>query len=253
MTPLQRRPGRRSPDSAGVDAFDRAMRGITINERCSFGTELRSELVEEYDRLRGAGDEPLPAPRGFRWTWAAAVLLVAGGVLSIPRTRGALLEPFRPGTPEIPASPDSVRLMVPVASTPAIRMLPAIDRSEELFDGDRARATIPVIADRSEARRVVAEEYPLQLQERGIGGTVEIVAWVNPEGGAELVQIDSSSGVAELDRAAVRVALAMRFLPATRLGEAVGTWVTLPIRFMPNATEAEPEPEAGSLRIPLSN
>lgn len=253
MTPLQRRPGRRRPDSAAVEALDGALRGITIDERCSFGAELRSELVEEYDRLRGVGDQPLSAPRRFRWAWAAAVVLVAGGVLSIHRTRAALLGPFRLGTPEVPASTDPARSMVPLASTPAIELLPAPDRSEESFAGDPARATIPVIADRSEARRVVAEEYPPQLQERGIGGTVEIVAWVNPEGGTELVQIDSSSGVAELDRAAVRVALAMRFRPARRLGEAVGTWVTLPIRFMPNATEAEPEPEAGSLRIPLGN
>ena len=76
---------------------------------------------------------------------------------------------------------------------------------------------------------------------------------MNPAGATELAQIDSSSGLAELDRAAVRAARVLRFQPATRLGEAVGTWVTLPIRFLPNASEVVVEPESEALRIPLSN
>ncbi|MCY4572515.1 MAG: TonB family protein, partial [Gemmatimonadetes bacterium] len=79
------------------------------------------------------------------------------------------------------------------------------------------------------------------------------LVWVNPAGATELVQIDSSSGLAELDRAAVRAAQAVRFQPATRLGVAVGTWVILPIRFLPNASEVVVEPESEALRIPLSN
>ncbi len=255
MTPLQGRAGGKRTAPAEIEALDRALRGIEMDERCSFGAELRSELVKEYDRLRSGG-RPLPTPRRRRWGWAAAIVLAAGGVLSIPQTRSTLLQPFRAGAPEGSTSVDPVRSPGEVSApgtVSAVGLSAALKPATEFVAKDSVLATLPVLADRNAARRIVAEEYPPLLQERGVGGTVRILAWVNPTGGTELVQIDSSSGLAELDRASVRAALALRFQPATRLGVAVGTWVTLRIRFMPNATAVEPEPESGALLIPVSN
>ena len=255
MTPLHGRPRGKRPEPAEIEALDRALRGIEMDERCSFGAELRSELVKECDRLRRGEVQPLPIRRRLRWRWAAVIVLVAAGVLSIPQTRSVLLHPFRADPPEVSTTVDPVRS--PGKGSGPARFgavgLSAAMPSAAVVAKDSVLATLPVIADRSAARRIVAKEYPPPLQERGVGGTVRILAWVNPWGGIELVQIDSSSGVAELDRAAVRAAQAMRFQPATRLGEAVGTWVALPIRFLPNATEVEVEPESEALRIPLSN
>ena len=249
-------PGGKRPEAAEIEALDKALRAIAIDERCSFGAELRSELVKEFDRLRSGAVRPLATPRRFRWGWAAAFVLVVGGSLSIPQTRSALTRPFRTDSAEVegfegpvgsardgsvPQTISAVGLSAPIQPVP------------QFVVEDSVLASLPVLADRDAARRIVADEYPPLLQERGVGGTVRILVWVNPAGATELAQIDSSSGLAELDRAAVRAARVLRFQPATRLGEAVGTWVTLPIRFLPNASEVVVEPESEALRIPLSN
>lgn len=256
MTPLPGRPGGRRPEPAEIEALDRALRGIAIDERCSFGAELRSELVKEYDRLRSGTARPLPTPRRFRWGWAAAIVLVVGGSLSFPQTRSALMRPFRTDAADVREFLDPVRSQRD-GSRPrtigAVGLSATVRSAQELVAGDSVLASLPVLADRDAARRIVAEEYPPLLQERGVGGTVRILVWVNHAGAAELAQLDGSSGLAELDRAALRTAQALRFQPATRLGVPVGTWVILPIRFLPNATEVEVEPESEALRIPLSN
>ena len=249
-------PGGRRSEAAEIEALDKALRAIAIDERCSFGAELRSELVKEYDRLRSGAVRPIPTSRRFRWRWAAAVVLVVGGSLSIPQTRSALLRPFRTDSAEVegfegpvgsPRDGSVPRTISAVGLSAPIQPVP------QFVVEDSVLASLPMLADRDAARRIVADEYPPLLQERGVGGTVRILVWVNPAGATELAQIDSSSGLAELDRAAVRAARVLRFQPATRLGEAVGTWVTLPIRFLPNASEVVVEPESEALRIPLSN
>ena len=256
MTRSPGRPGGRRPEAAEIGALDKALRGIAIDERCSFGAELRSELVKEYDRLCSGAVRPLTTPRRFRWGWAAAIVLMVGGSLSFPQTRSALMRPFRTDSAEVRGFEDPVGSpwdrSVP-RTIGAIGLSAPVEPVPEFVVVDSVRASLPMLADRDAARRIVADEYPPLLQERGVGGTVGILVWVNPTGATELVQIDSSSGLAELDRAAVRAARVLRFLPATRLGEAVGTWVTLPIRFLPNASEVVVEPESEALRIPLSN
>lgn len=256
MTRSPGRPGGRRPDAAEIEALDKALRGIAIDERCSFGAELRSELVKEYDRLCSGAVRPVPTSRRFRWGWAAAVVLVVGGSLSIPQTRSALLRPFRTDATEVRGleGPVGSARDRSVPRTIGAMGLPApVEPAPEFVVVDSVRASLPMLADRDAARRIVADEYPPLLQERGVGGTVRILVWVNPAGATELPQIDGSSGLAELDRAAVRAAQAVRFQPATRLGVAVGTWVILPIRFLPNASEVVVEPESEALRIPLSN
>ena len=256
MTPLRGRPRGRPPEPAEIEALDRDLRGIAIDERCSFGAELRSELVKEYGRQRSGAVRPLPAPRRFRWGWAAAIVLVMGGSLSFPQTRSALMRPFRTDSAEnrgFEAPVGSARDGSVPRTIGAMGLSAPVEPAPEFVVVDSVRASLPMLADRDAARRIVADEYPPLLQERGVGGTVRILVWVNPAGAAELPQIDSSSGLAELDRAAVRAARAVRFQPATRLGVAVGTWVILPIRFLPNASEVVVEPESEALRIPLSN
>ncbi|MDE2654381.1 MAG: energy transducer TonB [Gemmatimonadetes bacterium] len=256
MTPLPGRQGGSRPEPAEMEALDKALREIAIDERCSFGAELRSELVKEYDRLRSGASRPPSTPGLLQWGWAAAIVVVAGGFLSFSQARSALMWPFRTDAAEVPESgepaPSRRDGSHPETIGTAGLAAPA-GPAPESVEVDSVSASLPVLADRDAARRIVANEYPPLLQERGVGGTVGILAWVTPAGAPELLQIDSSSGLAELDRAAVRAAQALRFQPATRLGVAVGTWVILPIRFLPNATEVLVEPESEALRIPLSN
>lgn len=253
MTPRQRRLGVERPVPGEIDVPERALHELSIEERGTFGPELRSALVKEYGRLRRAGGRS-SASRRLWWACAGFVLAIVG-VLSIPRTRSALFQPFHTDASGVRGSVDGAG-SPGVGSAPnrigAFALSPRLP-AEGFVAVDSALATLPVLADRMTARRIVAEEYPRELQERGVGGTVRILAWINPQGGAELVQIDGSSGMAELDQAAVRVARALRFQPATRLGVAVGTWLAVPIRFMPNAAEVGVAPRLEAPQIPLSN
>lgn len=254
MTPRQRRLGVERPAPGEIGVLERALHELSIEERRTFGPELRSELVKEYGRMRRAGGRS-SAARRLWWACAAGFMLAIAGVLSIPQTRSALLQPFRTDAPMVrgsvegAGSPGAGSAPNRIGAFALSSRLPA----EGFVAVDSALATLPVLADRSAARRIVAEEYPRELQERGIGGTVRILAWINPQGATELVQIDGSSGMAELDQAAVRVARALRFQPATRLGVAVGTWLAVPIRFMPNAAEVGVAPRLEAPQIPLSN
>ena len=245
-------------DSAELRALDRELREIVIDERCSFGPELRSELVRDHRRR---SDEMRPASLGRLWLgMAAAIVLLAAGVLSVPRTRSSLLNAFRPAAvPEVSTPVPPVRVggdefrVEPVDPGEVIDSPELAGLSGEVVRTDSVVGTLPVLLDRNAARRTVAAEYPPLLQERGVGGTVRMMVWVSPEGAVELPQIDNSSGLAELDQAALRATRTLRFEPATRLGVPVGTWVTFPIRFLPNATHVESDPESEGSPISLSN
>lgn len=91
----------------------------------------------------------------------------------------------------------------------------------------------PTLENLSVVQRALESAYPKQLREQGIRGTVEVRFIILPSGRTADPAVIGSSGVAELDRAAITVVQAMHFRPAVARGRRVRAQVTLPIIFQP--------------------
>lgn len=258
------RPGRNrgtelSPELRGLD---RDLRAIAIEERCSFGVELRAGLAEEHRRIRAAG------PSRRAWTGlsvgAGAVLLLTAGAFAAPAARASLAKwfasapnPVAETPPPPPPSPaDAAKAYAVDAGADPEPVRPAL-LPATLGDAP-ARwvappATLPGLLDPEEARGTVAREYPPHLQRAGVGGTVHVLLWVQPGGDASQARVAQSSGAEGLDSAALRATRSFRFRPATHDGRSVGTWVEFSIRFRPYAPDAQLGPDYQAFHIPLSN
>lgn len=73
--------------------------------------------------------------------------------------------------------------------------------------------------------------YPLAARRRGDQGRVVLRVHVSVQGTAMAVEIGQSSGYSSLDEAARDAVLRWRFVPARRGGEAIESWVVVPIVF----------------------
>ena len=240
------------PCPPSLAALDRELREIVIEERCSFGPELRAELVEENERLNSLGGRLGPRFAQPRWMAAAAVLVLMAAMLAVPSLRASLVWLFTsPAEPvQVDAAPVAVAL--PVMENP-VESEGAGGTATPATDVPLRPATLPALLDPQGARRVVAEQYPELLQRADIGGTVRVLVWVDPAGHTENPRVGGSSGVVQLDEAALRATRSLRFVPATRGGEAVGTWVEFSIMFRPEGARAQTDPQSQALQIPLSN
>lgn len=253
-------PGREDRDLRRLDSD---LREIVIEERESYAAELRAELAGEHSRLR---DQHWSRRRHRRVVRiAATVLLVLSGSLAIPGARVAMLGVIRsdsvPDAPAAPATPSRMNQLAeqePLLAAPAPRLLQPTSTMENDPEERPIRtplpATFPSLLDRHQARLAVAQEYPTLLQRRGIGGRVALLMWVREDGTVEFPQIESTSGVRELDLAALRATQSLSFAPATRLGDPVGTWVSFSIRFQPGGTDVvQSDTGNAGFHIALSN
>ena len=251
------------PMPADLVEIDQALRQVEISERASFEAELRAELAQEWARM--STDGPARGFRGFRYASAAAVALLVTGTLAVPPARASLVRLLWPVPEEEviaqapepvvpPALVEEVVVEEPVPfSKPSPRSLPEVPMPDVPDFPAVLPTTFPVLLDRETARDIVADEYPDSLQAEGVGGRVQVMLWVTKEGAVDYPQISKSSGLADLDMAALRATRTLHFLPATRSGETVGTWVEFSIEFRPFAEGPEFAPEETGLQIPLSN
>jgi protein TonB len=93
-------------------------------------------------------------------------------------------------------------------------------------------ATAPLLLNAEQIEEAIAAEYPEQLRADGVGGTVRLRLFVDTEGVPEEVRLLDSSGYPQLDAAASRVAIFLRFSPAINgAGEPISVWVSFPISF----------------------
>lgn len=267
--------GSQSPESGQVPSLDMArldrdLRDISIEERCSFGPELRAELAAEYARLQASRPSRF---RGARLAAMAAaiVILVMAGTWMVPPARAALARLLQSVPEAEPAAVEplpEVTASVPevVVEVEALPVLEDLDVEVDLSVPPRPSVgdipdgpppppppTLPSLIDRDLARRIVTEEYPVALQRGGVGGVVRVLLWVRPDGAPESPTLRVSSGIRELDEAALRATRSFRFLAATRAGQKVGTWVEFSIRFEPKVKGPQPDPEYQAPEIPLGN
>jgi protein TonB len=89
----------------------------------------------------------------------------------------------------------------------------------------------PVILNRDEVRQAMADNYPPLLRSAGIGGTVRVFFFINENGTVQDYRVQTSSGYAQLDEAALAVAGMYRFSPALNRDKKVPVWVLFPIEF----------------------
>ena len=126
-------------------------------------------------------------------------------------------------TPVIEATQSQVATAnAPVASPPDVKPAPPAPPVEA-----------PVVQARFDADYLKnpAPPYPPLSRRMGEEGKVILRVSVNPQGGADQVEIRSSSGSQRLDESAVNTVKHWKFIPAKRGDSAVQSWVLVPIVF----------------------
>jgi TonB family protein len=121
---------------------------------------------------------------------------------------------------------DSVELLLPGDERPAT----AIDHEASEPRG-RGETRMPRLSNEAAVRRALVANYPDALRKQGRGGTTHIRTEVDEQGGVIRRRISRSSGLCELDRAALEVAATMHFSPALSRGHPIRVWVEIPIVF----------------------
>jgi TonB family protein len=102
-----------------------------------------------------------------------------------------------------------------------------------LLDRVRGGQQLPVLRSSEMPFR-----YPLRLWREGVEGEVLLRIHVTAAGTVDSVELERSSGHAELDSIAVRGARNLRYDPATEGEQPVAVWAMLPVRFT-RSTAAE--------------
>jgi len=227
---------------------------IHIEERASFGPELRAELERIWAE---EPDEETREPAVRRTPALLAALL--GGLIVVsmaaPQARAAfgdlfltvqsevqtlLEEPEDPGVPEVVMDRPEMEAEAPVNRPPARRAARNAGPATTAVVGSGSNA-FPDIADREQARTVIEVFYPDDLQSRGVGGTVGLTLRVTEDGTVDGVRLLESSGVPELDEAALDAAQLLDFRPAVRDGVPTATWVRFGVEFRPPTPAVEGE------------
>jgi TonB family protein len=89
----------------------------------------------------------------------------------------------------------------------------------------------PELRNGSALQQVLMSEYPSNLRDAGIGGTVVLHIFIDDDGVVRNTEVSQGSGYEALDEAAARVAAEMEFSPALNQDERVPVWIEMPITF----------------------
>ncbi len=233
---------------ADLQALDRELSGIRIEERPSFGPELEGELAEAWRAHQASRGEARPRWRRTLLAAAVAGLMIAG--VAVPGARAAVLglvrtvaeeafpnffgpeEQAEVQLPEIevtePASPEPETEVVVSAADPFEEPEPPVHQFSTLPE---VPTTLPELLSRREAEQIIAAEYPAELKEAGVGGSVELQFWVTSMGMVENISFQNGSSHLQLNFAAARAAQKFQFKPATVNGVPVGTLVKVTVHF----------------------
>ena len=79
--------------------------------------------------------------------------------------------------------------------------------------------------------------YPLELWDHNVSGQTVLLLLVNVTGQVDSVRIDSPSGYAEFDSAAVQGAHRLRFIAARQGDRRIPMWTKVPVRFSRDTTK----------------
>jgi protein TonB len=236
---------------ADLQAFDRELSGVRIEERPSFRPELERELARAWQTQQAKGPRDRRSWKRPLLAASLAGLMIAG--ISVPSARAAVFHLVQTVAqealpalfaPEPEPEVELQEVLVPEPAPPEpetvedMVVAPA-DVSEEVEEPTLEISTIPEVTpptlpallSREEATRIVESKYPKRLQEAGIEGAVTLQFWIDEFGVPSSIHPSQSSMNPELDAAAVEAAREIRFRPATRNGVPVGTWVEITFQF----------------------
>lgn len=98
--------------------------------------------------------------------------------------------------------------------------------------------TKPEVRNRAEVYEKVRQEYEAVPPFFRVGGTASVWVLVGPAGDVECAKLKATSGSDRIDAVALRLAPALRFVPARRGGAPVSVWVAIPFVFQPDTAGA---------------
>jgi TonB family protein len=105
-----------------------------------------------------------------------------------------------------------------------------------LLDRVRGGKRLPVLQSREMPFR-----YPVRLWREGVEGEVLLRVHVTAVGTVDSVELELSSGHAELDSIALHGARQLRYDPATEGEQPVAVWAMLPVRFTRSSSTGSTE------------
>ena len=124
-------------------------------------------------------------------------------------------------------APD-INITVPVEAPPPIQNVPTKAAPPP---PPAARAVVPGTPIKPISMPDVHDYYPEQARRDGQEGRAQVKVCVGANGKIESAETASTSGFPALDEAAVKVAKAARFKPATSEGKPIESCATLPVKF----------------------
>lgn len=93
-------------------------------------------------------------------------------------------------------------------------------------------APLPIVPPSITSR--ILPVYPASAIEKNLAGTILLSAYVGSSGLAEKVEAKTSSGVRELDEAALTAVSQWKFTSAAQGGSALASWLEIPVSFKLN-------------------
>ncbi|MGZ8231528.1 MAG: TonB family protein [Burkholderiales bacterium] len=210
--------------------------------------DLRAMQVVVADPLQVTLEKREPPPI------VAARPAPAAPALDRERVRPRKAAPQRPVPPEKEAPPSELRREAPVIALPQTPATPEPTFAVPAQESKPAAAPSAPVGPREPARGVPVPEppaparvtppvsdaaylhnpqprYPLSARRRGEQGTVVVRVLVTREGLPGSVTVQSSSGSASLDQAALEAVKNWRFMPARQGTQPVEAWHLVPIVF----------------------
>jgi TonB family protein len=96
----------------------------------------------------------------------------------------------------------------------------------------------PILTNTEQVRQTMQREYPARLRDARIGGCTLLRLLVSERGRVDKTTVRKSSGQAQLDRAAARVARIMVFTPGKLHEKPIPVWIDVPVLFTTTGTSA---------------
>jgi TonB family protein len=101
---------------------------------------------------------------------------------------------------------------------------------------ERFYTVAPRVMNQSQVDSVRERVYPAELRSRGITGRTEVGVFVTPASEGTRIRVVNSSGLQDLDSAAVKVVRAMRWSAALNGTKPVGAYIKLAVPFGPQSS-----------------
>ncbi|MDY0329066.1 MAG: TonB family protein [Thiomonas sp.] len=150
----------------------------------------------------------------------------------LPRTNTLPTEtPAAPSHPPAPDLPAPTADLGALPQSPAPKVVPGTAQPAATASAPPAPVVETAASYQAEYLDNPPPPYPRLSRQLGEEGTALLKVQVGPDGRPLQIKLISSTGYPRLDEAAERTVAQWRFVAATRNGQAVTSWVLVPIKF----------------------